>query len=53
MEKLSTLMVRNVRAGGMKDPRGWRVSKWPFNALTDAWEFMEWTVEEEEVSGLV
>lgn len=53
MEQLATLMARNVRAGGMKDPRGWRVSKWPFNALTDSWEFMEWTVEEEEVSGLV
>ena len=50
MEKLSTLMVRNVRAGGMQDPKSWRVCKWPFNALTDAWEFMEWTVEEEEAS---
>lgn len=52
MEKLATLMARNVRAGGMKDPRTWRVCKAPFNALTDAWEFTEWTVEEEEVSGL-
>ncbi len=52
MEKLATLMARNVRAGGMKDPRTWRVCKWPFNALTDAWEFTEWTVEEEEVMRL-
>ena len=48
MEKLATLMARNTVAGFPKDPKTWRVCKAPFNALTDAWEFTEWTVEEEE-----
>ena len=51
MEKLTTLMARNTVAGFSKDPKTWRVCKAPFNALTDAWEFTEWTVEEEEVIG--
>lgn len=50
MEKLATLMARNTVAGFPKDPKTWRVCKAPFNALTDAWEFTEWTVEEEEAS---
>lgn len=53
MEQLATLMARNTVAGFAKDPKTWRVCKAPFNALTDAWEFTEWTVEEEEASGLV
>lgn len=52
MEKLATLMARNTVAGFPKDPKTWRVCKAPFNALTDAWEFTEWTVEEEEVMRL-
>jgi hypothetical protein len=48
MEKLATLMARNTVAGFAKDPRTWRVCKHPFNALTDAWQFTEWTIEAEE-----
>jgi len=48
MEQLATLMARNTVAGFAKDPKTWRVCKSPYNSLTDAWQFTEWTIESEE-----
>lgn len=52
MEQLATLMARNTVAGFAKDPKTWRVCKWPYNSLTDAWQFTEWTIEAEEAEGI-
>lgn len=44
LEKLDTLLARNVIGGVGKDPRTWRVAKACYNDLTDAWQFTEWTI---------
>ena len=44
MEKLDTLLARNVIGGVAKDPRTWRVCKACYNDLTDAWQSTEWTI---------
>lgn len=52
LEKLETLLARNVVGNVAKDPRTWRVAKASFNALTSAWEFTEWTVEKREAEAM-
>lgn len=52
LEKLQTLLARNVVGNVAKDPRTWRVAKAAFNALTSAWEFTEWTVEQQEADAM-
>lgn len=45
LERIGSLMARNVVGGVAKDPRTWRVAKATYNDLTSAWEFTEWTAE--------
>lgn len=52
LEKLQTLLARNVVGNVAKDPRTWRVAKATYNALTSAWEFTEWTVEQQEADAI-
>ena len=46
MERIESLLARNVIGGVGKDPRTWRVAKARYNDLTSAWEFTEWTAED-------
>lgn len=47
LERIESLMARNLVGGVAKDPRTWRVAKARYNDLTSAWEFTEWTAEVE------